>query len=94
MSAPGRTWHGSARPGIGPLRVSQQKLSDLREHVEALLAWAEATPTGDWHLEDDERAFMASISTLFEVPIPIGTFRSSETAARFLRVVALALKNG
>jgi hypothetical protein len=93
MSAPGRTWHGSARPGRSPLRVSHQKLSDLRAHVDELLAWAEASPATGWHLAEDEHAFIASVSELFGVPIPLGTFRSAETAARFIRVVALALKD-
>jgi hypothetical protein len=35
---------------------------------------------------------MASLSELFGVPIPLGTFRSAEGAAKFLRVVAFALE--
>jgi hypothetical protein len=92
MSAPGRTWHGYARPGAGLLARNQDKISDLREQVDTLLAWAEATPAGTWHVADEERAFMASVSDLFGVPIPSGTFRSAEGAACFLRVVAKALQ--
>jgi hypothetical protein len=93
MSAPGRTWHGYAQPETARPHASHQRLSDLREHIEELLSWAESTQAGEWHLADEEKAFMASVSDLFGVPIPLGTFRSAETAGRFLRVVALALKD-
>lgn len=93
MSAPGRTWPASGQPGTRRPVVSQHQLSDLREQVEALLAWAETTQAGPWHIADEERAFMASVSDLFGVPIPLGTFRSAEGAAQFLRVVALALQD-
>jgi len=91
MSAPGRAWPGHSRPGRR-LHVSNHQLADLREQVDALLAWAEASPEGTWHIADEERAFMASLSELFGVPIPLGTFRSAEGAAKFLRVVAFALE--
>lgn len=35
---------------------------------------------------------MASVSELFGLPIPLGTFSSAEGAAKFLRVVAFALQ--
>ena len=69
------------------------QLSELREQVEALLAWAEATQADRWHIADEERAFMASVSDLFGVPIPLGTFQSAAGAAKFLRVVAIALQD-
>jgi hypothetical protein len=74
------------------LQVSEHQLADLREQVEALLAWAEATPAGSWHIADEERAFMSSVSELFGVAIPLGTFGSAQGAAKFLRVVAMALQ--
>ena len=92
MSAPGRGWHGDARPETRPLQLTHQEISDLREQVEALLAWAEATPSGTWEVAEEQRAFIASISELFGVSLPLGTFRSATRAASFLRVVALALQ--
>jgi hypothetical protein len=92
MSAPGRRWHGHARPKTTQPQVSLQEISDLREQVEALLAWAEEAPSGTWQVVDEERAFIASISELFGVCIPLDTFPSASRAASFLRVVALALQ--
>ena len=93
MSAPGRSWHGSTRSVIHRPEASQHQISDLREQVESLLAWAEGTQEGSWHIADEEHAFMASVSELFGVPIPLGTFRSADGAAKFLRVVARALQD-
>ena len=92
MSAPGRTWHGHARPEARRPEVKSQGISDLREQVEALLAWAESTQPGGWWLTEEERAFMDSVSELFGVSIPLGTFGSADRAASFLRIVALALQ--
>jgi hypothetical protein len=93
MSTLRRSWHGSARPEIRRPKASHHQLSDLREQVESLLAWAEGTQEGPWRVADEERAFMASVSDLFGVPIPLGTFSSADGAAKFLRVVAQALQD-
>lgn len=93
MSAPGRTWHGDARPAIRRPKADSQGISDVREQVEALLAWAESTQPNAWRLTEEERAFMDSVSELFGVSIPLGTFGSADRAASFLRVVALALQS-
>jgi hypothetical protein len=92
MSAPGRTWHGYGRNETGQPQLRQQGVSELRQQVESLLSWAEANREGTWELAEEERAFLASISELFGVSVPLATFQSAERAASFLRVVALALE--
>jgi hypothetical protein len=93
MSAPGRTWHRHADLEVRSRQEPAREISDVREQVEALLAWAEAHPTGAWQVADEERAFMTSVSELFGVSIPFGTFESAGRAASFLRVVARALQD-
>jgi hypothetical protein len=92
MSAPGRTWHGHFRSETRRPQLNNCVISDLREQVEALLIWAESTHAANWRLTEEERAFMASVSELFGVSIPLGTFGTADRAASFLRVVALALQ--
>lgn len=92
MSASGRAWHGDARPETRRQQVTHRDISDLREQVEALLAWAEATPSGTWEVAEEQRAFIASVSELFGISLSLGTFRSAARAASFLRIVALALQ--
>jgi len=93
MSAAGKVWPSDASSEPGRLAVSHGQTSDLREQVEALLAWAEANPAGSWDVAEEHRAFVASVSELFGVSLPLGTFRSAARAASFLRVVALALQS-
>ena len=92
MSAPGRVWPGEGKPENSRLEVTPPEISDLREQVEALLAWAETSPPGLWEVTEEHQAFVASVSELLGVSLPLGTFRSPARAASFLRVVALALQ--
>jgi hypothetical protein len=92
MSAPGRVWPGEAGPENSRLEVIQPEISELREQVEALLAWAETSPPGLWEVREEHQAFVASVSELLGVSLPLATFRSPARAASFLRVVSLALQ--
>jgi hypothetical protein len=62
-----------------------QSFSELEEPLRALLARAESTPAGAWHLEDRDHALMVAAAETSAVTLPVTAFRSAAGAVDFLR---------
>ena len=65
---------------------------ELLEKVSAVLVKAEARPPGAWDITIDDEDFIVSVCELFEIPVPLDVFASSEAAVRVLRLVAVAVR--
>lgn len=64
-----------------------QSFSDLEKPLRALLARAESTSTGAWHLENRDHALMVEAAETSAVTLPVSAFRSAAGAGDFLRRV-------